>query len=90
MKESEDSIKKLETGINTLNESKGKKELDIKSKQSSTVNKKGALSTVVKKMKDAAPGCDFLLTNFKVRADNRQLEMKGLNKAKEILKAKNK
>lgn len=90
VKESEDSIKKLETGINTLNESKGKKELDIKSKQSSTVNKKGALSTVVKKMKDAAPGCDFLLTNFKVRADNRQLEMKGLNKAKEILKAKNK
>lgn len=90
VKESEDSIKKLDAAINTLNESKGKKEEEQDTKKATSGNKKGSLNTVIKKMKDAAPACDFLLTNFKVRTENRQLEMDGLNKAKTILKAQNK
>jgi len=88
--ESQDSKKKLETGINDLNESTAKKEKSIKSKKTTMGTKKGALGVVIKKMKDAAPGCDFLLVNFKVRAANRKLELAGLAKAKDILKAKNK
>jgi len=89
-KESEDSIDKLNKAINDLEESKGKKEKDIESKKSSSKNKKGSLDTVVKKMKEAQPGCDFLLVNFKVRSENRKLEIKGLKKAKEILEKENK
>jgi len=90
VKESEDSIKKLEEAINKLNEDKGKKEKEITSKESTSKNKKGSLDTVVKKMKEAAPGCDFLTVNFKVRADNRKLEIDGLTKAKGILEKENK
>lgn len=89
VKESKESISNLETAINELNDSKGKKEVEIGDKKSTSGNKKGALDTVVKRMKDAAPGCDFLLVNFKVRNDNRKLEMDGLTKAKAILKEKN-
>jgi len=87
--ESETSIDDLETAINDLNEDKGEKESAITSKKGTSKNKKGSLDSVVKKMKEAAPGCDFLLVNFKVRKDNRQLEIDGLGKAKDILKEKN-
>jgi len=90
VKESEDSIKKLKTAISDLNDSKAKKEIAINTKKSTSATKKGGLDAVIEKMKAAAPGCDFLLTNFKVRTDNRKLEMDGLNQAKTILKAENK
>jgi len=90
VKETNGEIKSLNKAINDLNTSKGQKEKDIKAKEKTTINKKGSLDTVVKKMKKAAPGCDFLLVNFKVRDTNRKAEIKGLKKAKAILKAKNK
>jgi len=88
--ESQDSIKKFKTDINELNDSKAKKRKDVKTKKTQTATKKGTLAVVIKRMQDAAPGCDFLLTNFKVRANNRKLEMKGLKKAMTILKKQNK
>lgn len=90
VKESEGSIKELEGAINKLESSKSSKEKDITAKKGTKDNKKGSLDTVVEKMKKAAPGCDFLLVNFKVRAANRKLEISGLKKAKGILEAKNK
>lgn len=88
--ESEGSIKKLGDAINDLNASKGRKEKDIESTKETSVNKKGLLDAVVQKMKDATKGCDFLLVNFKVRADNRNMEIDGLRKAKTILQSQNK
>jgi predicted nucleic acid-binding Zn-ribbon protein len=90
IKESEDSVDKLETDISDLKSSKSDKEKDITTKEETSATKKGSLDTVTKKLKDAQPGCDFILVNFEVRADNRKLEIEGLKKAKEILEAKNK
>lgn len=90
VKESESSVKNLQSAINELQMSKGKKEKDIQSKKATSGTKKGSLDSVLDKMKKAAPSCDFLLVNFKVRAANRKLEIDGLNNAKTILKAQNK
>jgi len=90
IKESEDSVDKLETDISDLKTSKSDKEKDIITKEETSATKKGSLDTVTKKLKDAQAGCDFILVNFEVRADNRKLEIGGLKKAKEILEAKNK
>jgi len=90
LKETNAAIKALNTAINGLEDSKGNKEKSIKAKEKTSNNKKGSLDAVVKKMKKAAPGCDFLLVNFKTRKANRDLEISGLSKAKDILKAQNK
>jgi len=88
--ESEGSIKDFNTDISKLEDDVGKKQKDIGTKEASSKNKKGSLDTVVEKMKKAAPGCDFLLVNFKVRTANRKMEIDGLNKAKGILEKQNK
>jgi len=88
--ESEASITTLEGDINTKNSEKATKEKSIKTKKATTNTKKGSLDTVIKKMKAAQPGCDFLLVNFQTRTDNRKLESDGLKKAKKILEEQNK
>jgi len=85
--ESEGSIKDLNAAISDLSDKNAKRVIEISSKKATSGNKKGSLDTVVEKMKKAAPGCDFLLVNFKVRIANRKMEIDGLNKAKTILKA---
>lgn len=90
VKESEASIEKLQGEVDVLKKSKADKEGDIKDKKDEHKTKDGTLKVVVKRMKEAAPGCDFLLVNFKVRSDNRQMEIDGLNQAKEILDKQNK
>lgn len=90
VKDAEKTISDSEDRINELEDSNGKKEKSIGEKDGTKNNKKGRLNTVVEKMKEAAPGCDFLLVNFKVRKSNRDAEISGLNKAKAILKEKNK
>lgn len=87
--DSEKEVEDLNTAINDLNTSKAEKEEDIKSKKEEHKTKDGLLGEVIKKMKKAQPGCDFLLTNFKIREDNRKLEIEGLKKAKEILTKEN-
>mmetsp|Transcript_47449 Transcript_47449/g.103125 ORF Transcript_47449/g.103125 Transcript_47449/m.103125 type:complete len:712 (-) Transcript_47449:50-2185(-) len=47
--------------------------------------RKDELKALIKKMKDMAPGCDFITVNYSVRANNRQVEIDGLVKAKAIL-----
>jgi len=44
------------------------------------------LQAVLKKIKEAEPGCDFFAVNFKKRNADRTLEIEGLTKAKAILK----
>jgi len=90
VKESNASIKKLKEDINKKNEEKATKEKSIGTKKETSATKKGSLDTVVKKMKAAQPGCDFLLVNFKTRTENRKLESDGLKEAKKILKEQDK
>jgi len=87
--ESEDSIKKLNTAITGLEESRGDKEVSIQAKKKTTNSKKKSLASVIKQMKAVQPGCDFLLVNFKTRTANRKLEMDGLKTAKGILEKEN-
>jgi predicted nucleic acid-binding Zn-ribbon protein len=88
--DSEKEVEDLKTDINDLETSKAEKETDIKSKKEEHKTKDGTLGEVIKRMKEAAAGCDFILVNFKIREDNRKLEIEGLKKAKEILEKENK
>jgi len=47
--------------------------------------KKGELNAVLKKMEGINPNCEYFSVNYKMRADNRDVEVDGLVKAKAIL-----
>jgi len=47
--------------------------------------KNGELSAIMARIRNAAPGCDFVTVNFHVRSNNRKIEIDGLEKAKAIL-----
>lgn len=47
--------------------------------------KKGELNAVLKKMEEINPNCEYFTVNYKMRADNRDVEVDGLVKAKAIL-----
>jgi len=84
--ESEKSIKDLEEAVDKLEEDKAGKEDDIADAKKEKKTKQGELKSLLEKIKDAEPGCDFFAVNFKTRDANRKLEMEGLTKAKTILK----
>jgi len=47
--------------------------------------KKGELNAVLKKMEGINPNCEYFTVNYKMRAENRDVEVDGLVKAKAIL-----
>lgn len=83
--DSEKQIDDLEDTITDLEGSIADKEDDVSSKKGDRGDKKDSLDTLLSKIKDEQPGCDFLLVNFQVRTENRQIELDGLDKAKAIL-----
>jgi len=83
--ELEKDISDLEEGIGGLEGDKAEKEKSIESETKEQNTKKEDLETKMEKIKDEAPGCDFIAVNFDLRSDNRQIEMDGLVKAKAIL-----
>jgi len=84
-KESEEQIANLTSEIEKLEGEKGDKEQSVKTTKDERSLKKGELDVVIKKLKDAAPGCDFITVNYAKRTGNHQIEIDGLMKAKAIL-----
>jgi predicted RNase H-like nuclease (RuvC/YqgF family) len=83
--DSEKEIDDLEDTITDMENSISDKEDDVSSKKGERGDKKDSLDSLLSKIKDEQPGCDFLLVNFEVRTENRQIEIDGLDKAKAIL-----
>lgn len=75
----------LTTSLGQLNTAKSAAEVDKTQATTDRSNSKNLLGVVMKKIKDASPGCDFVTINFHVRSQNRKVEMDGLNNAKAIL-----
>lgn len=82
----EEEIGDLNSLISSLQGTKSDKEGEIQAADEDQGTKKSELQALFQKLKDAQPGCDFVLVNFAVRSNNRQVEMDGLLKAKAILK----
>eukprot|EP00747_Dinoflagellata_sp_TGD_P131458 gnl/TRDRNA2_/TRDRNA2_174964_c5_seq8.p1 gnl/TRDRNA2_/TRDRNA2_174964_c5~~gnl/TRDRNA2_/TRDRNA2_174964_c5_seq8.p1 ORF type:complete len:703 (+),score=285.87 gnl/TRDRNA2_/TRDRNA2_174964_c5_seq8:45-2153(+) len=84
--ESETQVKDLNEEIGTLEGTQGDKEEEIKDNKEERKTGKEELDSVMQKMEDAEPGCDFMTINYPMRMENRQTEIDGLDKAKGILK----
>jgi len=84
--ESEQAVKDLKTAISELEGDKATKEGDVVDAKSARETKKGEVEALLKKIKEAEPGCDFFAINFVTRNADRTLEIDGLTKAKQILK----
>lgn len=87
--ESEKQVTTLEDANTDLEKTVGEKEGKITDSKTETATKKKELETTIKKLKDAQEGCDFITVNFKLREENRKIEIDGLTKAKEILEKEN-
>merc|ERR1719473_106708 len=83
--ESEAEIESLEGEIEELEGVQGDKEESVKDNKADRKTLKGELDSVMTKMKDALPLCDFMTINYDMRMENRQTEIDGLDKAKGIL-----
>jgi len=75
----------LTTAIVTLTGDKNGAIRDISDKTIERSTFKAELKVILDSIKAAAPGCDFLTVNINVRSQNRQIEIDGLEKAKDIL-----
>merc|ERR1740138_844003 len=75
----------LQAKIVALEGTKGEKTEQREDTKGERRLKKGDLDVVIKKIKDAEPGCEFFTINFLSRTKNRQVEVDGLLKAKAIL-----
>merc|ERR1712129_365743 len=84
--ESEKSIKDLTEAVDKLKGDRASKKKDVVDAKAEKKTKEGELKSLLEKIKEAEPGCDFFAVNFKTRSADRTLEIKGLEKAKEILK----
>jgi len=82
----EKSIKDLTEAVDKLKEDKAGKVKDVADAKTERKTKEGELKSLMEKIKEAEPGCDFFAVNFKTRSADRKLEMEGLEKAKKILK----
>eukprot|EP00403_Amphidinium_massartii_P039994 CAMPEP_0178437902 /NCGR_PEP_ID=MMETSP0689_2-20121128/35266_1 /TAXON_ID=160604 /ORGANISM="Amphidinium massartii, Strain CS-259" /LENGTH=710 /DNA_ID=CAMNT_0020060187 /DNA_START=28 /DNA_END=2160 /DNA_ORIENTATION=- len=78
-------ISTLTGAIGSLNTAKAGKEQTLGQTRDQRLTKKGELDAVLKKIEAANAGCSFVLVNYPVRVQNRQIEIDGLLKAKAIL-----
>eukprot|EP00929_Paragymnodinium_shiwhaense_P055369 TRINITY_DN2773_c0_g1_i1.p1 TRINITY_DN2773_c0_g1~~TRINITY_DN2773_c0_g1_i1.p1 ORF type:complete len:742 (+),score=325.88 TRINITY_DN2773_c0_g1_i1:126-2351(+) len=81
----EKAIEDGNTLISELEGTKSTKEEEVVTTEGDRTTKNGELASVMDKIKDAEPGCDFFMVNYPVRTQNRQIELDGLDKAKAIL-----
>jgi len=78
-------VKDLNKAIDDLVEAQGDKVKAVEGNTEDRRIQKGDLATLLKRIADAEPGCDFLVINYPLRVKNRQTEIDGLEKAKAIL-----
>merc|ERR1719473_1384745 len=83
--DSEKHILELNTQISDMEGEVAEKESDVVQTGKDRREKGDELKVVMKKIKDAEPGCDYFTINYPVRSKNRQIEVDGLHKARAIL-----
>jgi len=76
----------LETSRSNLRVKRAGRDSDLSDAADDKENLQGELNAVLQLMADVKPNCDFYLQNYEVRSKNRLTELKGLDKAKAILK----
>jgi len=84
-KDTKESIKDEKSSIADAEEIISESESEITDKEGIKKDKSKLLEAVIEELKDMKDGCDFILVNFDLRKKNRELEVEGLKKAKEIL-----
>jgi len=76
----------LETARSDLRVKRADRTTNLESAEDLKDDRQAQLNAVVQLMADVKPKCDFYLNNYEVRSRNRLTEIKGLDKAKAILK----
>merc|ERR1719265_819986 len=89
MKESNDSITKLNEAIANLSANKGKAEEDLSMAKTDLDSTNKELQGLHDEATDLHQSCDYLLKNFETRQTARQAELDGLAEAKAILSGMN-
>jgi len=84
--ESKDQIKGLNTDITALTDTKAQKADKVFTLKDEEGDLKTEITKLMKTITDADPGCEYFMTNFKLRTKNRDIEIDGLYKAKTLLK----
>jgi exonuclease VII small subunit len=84
-KQAEDEMKDIVSQIKEAKSIMGKKDTDIEEAKTARRDKKGSLDSMLKKIKDIDPNCEYFEETYVMRVKNRQVEVDGLNKAKAIL-----
>merc|ERR1719203_2135653 len=75
--------------LTQLRKTKGEKESKHSETQTTRTLTKGRLDIVMKKIKDAEPGCNYFTIKYPLRLKDRQIETDGLLKAKAVLSGAN-
>jgi len=83
--ESEAQLTTLRNEITDMDGAIGEHATAITDAQADISGKQGELEAVMKRIKDAQPGCDFYTVNFVTRTKARQVEKDGLVEARAIL-----
>jgi len=81
----ETEIQALTTSIGELEGTRSDKEGAVQEDTADRLGKGGELGSVMMRIADAEPGCDYFSINYPLRVTNRQIEVDGLSKAKVIL-----
>jgi chromosome segregation ATPase len=84
-KDSEEKMKSLKEQKESTEKAKGKAETDKTNTEKERATKKGELDSLLDKIADINPNCEYFEVNYPMRTKNRQIEVDGLNKAKAIL-----
>jgi len=79
-------IKGLNDDITKLTDTKAQRGQKVVTLVEQKTNLATEVRTFMKKIADADPACSYFINNFKLRTDNRNIEIDGLHKAKALLK----
>jgi hypothetical protein len=83
--ETKEQIKEMQDSVTELDGVRGATMKKVSEAKKARNSEKALLKSVMERMEEAKPGCDFITVNYAPRLKNRQIEMDGLEKAKTIL-----
>lgn len=84
-KDSEDKMAALDAQREAAEAALGTAETEKQETETQRRTTKGSLDSVMKKIRDINPNCEYYAVNYVMRTKNRQIEIDGLQKAKAIL-----
>lgn len=83
--DSEEHMAELKKDKETTEKDLGNAKTRKVDEEKQRLTSKGNLDTVLQKIRDINPNCEYYEVNYPMRTENRQIEIDGLNKAKAIL-----